>query len=155
MKILLQRVFSLIYGNALSTYPQKRTPFSLLHFGAKIYKKILFKYLCNFFKYNNLVTNKQSGFRPGDSTINQLIDFVDEIHQAFDSKQSLEIRSVFLNISKAFDKIWHDGVSFMLKQNRIDGVLLTLLTNYLVKRKQRVVLNGISSEWKEIESGVP
>ena len=118
-----------------------------------IFEKILFKYLYNFFKSNNLITNKQSGFRPGDATANQLIDFIDDIHLAFDSKQSLEIRSVFLNISKAFDKVWHDGLSF--KQKGIDGVLRKLLTSYLVKRKQHVVLNGLSSEWKEIESGVP
>ena len=70
-------------------------------------------------------------------------------HQAFDSKQSLEIRPVFLDISKAFGKLWHDGLSFKLKQKGIDGVFLKLITNYLVQRKQRVVLNGLSSEWKK------
>ena len=51
------------------------------------------------------ITKTQSGFRNGDSTTNQLIDFVDEIHQAFDSKKPLEVRAVFLDISKAFDKV--------------------------------------------------
>ena len=55
--------------------------------------------------YNNLITKNHSGFRPGDSTTNQLLYLVDEIHQAFDSTKSLEVRTVFLDISKAFDKI--------------------------------------------------
>ena len=58
-------------------------------------------------------------------------------------------------MSKAFDKVWHEGLLFKLRQNGIDGNLLSLLGNYLSKRKQRVVLNGQSSEWAHILSGVP
>ena len=116
---------------------------------------MLFKHLYNFFEFNHLITKKQSGFRPGDSTTNQLIDFVNEIHKSFDDKKSLEVRAVFLDISKAFDKVWHPGLLFKLKQNGIDGRLLTLLTSYLTDRKQRAVLNGTSSDWESIESGVP
>ena len=105
---------------------------------------MLFKHLYNHFQSNNLITKKQSGFRPGDSTTNQLIDFVNDIHKSFDNKKSLEVRAV--SISKAFDKVWHKGLLFKLKQNGIDGVLLTLLTSSLSDRKQRVVLNGSSSE---------
>ena len=52
---------------------------------------------------NRLVTKYQSSFGPGDSTTNQLLYFVDEIHQAVDSTECLEIRAVFLDISQAFD----------------------------------------------------
>ena len=62
---------------------------------------------------------------------------------------------MFLDISKAFDKVWHEGLIFKLKQNGIEGVLLTLLTSYLSNRNQRVVLNDTKSEWGIIESGVP
>ena len=58
-------------------------------------------------------------------------------------------------MSKAFDKIWHEGLIFKLQQNGVEGYLLRLLKNYLSKRKQRVVLNGKSSQWGEIKSGVP
>ena len=63
--------------------------------------------------------------------------------------------SVFLDMSKAFDKVWHEGLLFKLKQNEISGRLLNLLNNYLENRKQRVFLNGCESEWGVIESGVP
>ena len=78
-------------------------------------EKIIFNNLYKYFTTNHLITKKQSGFRPGDSTTNQLIDLVDEIHQSFDNTKSLEVRAIFLDISKAFDKIWHDGLIFKLK----------------------------------------
>ena len=87
----------------------------------------------------HVTTKNQSGFRPGDSTTNQLIDLVDEINQAFDSKKPLEVRAVFLGISKAFD-VWHDGLTFKMRQNGISGNLLKLFQNYLSNRKQRVSL---------------
>jgi hypothetical protein len=57
--------------------------------------------LPDFQKLDN--TKKQSGFRHGDSTTNQLIDLVHRIHKLFDDDNCLEVRSVFLDISKAFD----------------------------------------------------
>ena len=58
-------------------------------------------------------------------------------------------------MSKAFDKVWHEGLLFKLKQNGIDGKLLVFFSNYLSNRRQRVVLNGKESGWAPIQSGVP
>ena len=99
-------------------------PISLLPICGKILEKIIFNNLCAYLHTNNLMTKNQSGFRPGDSTTNQLLYLLDEIHQAFDSTTSLEVRAVFLDISKAFDKVWHDGLIFKLEQNGISGNLL-------------------------------
>ena len=65
------------------------------------------------------------------------------------------MRSVFLDISKAFDKVWHEGLIFKLKQNGVAGNVINLLGNYLSSRKQRVVINGKTSEYFQVESGVP
>ena len=74
-------------------------------------------------------------------------------HISFDV--GLKVRSVFLDISKAFDKVWHDGIIYKLTQNGISGNLLNLLEDFLKERKQRVVLNGQVSTWKKINAGVP
>ena len=58
-------------------------------------------------------------------------------------------------MSKTFDEVWHEGLIFKLKQNGVTGNLLKLLENYLNNRKQRVVLNGMHSDWGLINSGVP
>ena len=101
------------------------------------------------------ITPNQSGFRPGDSTINQLLYITHSIHTAFEEYPSRETRAVFLDISKAFDKVWHEGLIFKLKSNGISGPLLVLIDSYLSNRKQRVVLNGKSSNWSPIAAGVP
>ena len=67
----------------------------------------------------------------------------------------LEVRSVFFGISKAFDKLWHDGIIYKLTQNGISENLLNLLDDFLKERKQRVVLNAEVSLWKNINAGVP
>ena len=79
-----------------------------------------------FFNENNLISPKQSGFKPGDSCIDQLRSITHEIYEELDAGR--EVRSVFLDISKAFDKVWHEGVLFKLSQNGISGNLLKLLT---------------------------
>ena len=66
-----------------------------------------------------------------------------------------DVRHVFLDMSIAFDKVWHEGLLFKLKQNGISGQILIFLTSYLDKRKQRVLLNGCESHWALGESGVP
>ena len=103
----------------------------------------------------NLITKNRSGFRSGDSTTNQLLTLVNEIHHSFDNRNCIEVRSVFLDISKAFDKVWHEGLIFKLKQNGVAGNVINLLGNYLSSRKQRVVINGKTSEYFQVESGVP
>ena len=62
---------------------------------------------------------------------------------------------MFLDISKAFDKVWHKGLIFKLEQNGISGKLLILITDFLKNQKQRVVLNGQVSSWADILAGVP
>ena len=62
---------------------------------------------------------------------------------------------MFLDISKAFDKIWHEGLILELGHNFISGNLLHLLKDFFKYRKQMVVLNGQNSSWKGITSGVP
>ena len=59
------------------------------------------------------------------------------------------MRGVFLDISKAFDKIWHNGIIFKLKAYSAESGLLLLLKNYLENREQRVVLNGQTSDLRK------
>ena len=76
-----------------------------------------------------------------------------EICQSFD--EGFDVRSVFLDISKTFEKVWYDGLIFKLKQDGIFGNLLNLVSNLLRNRRQRVVLNGQTSSWADNTTGVP
>ena len=101
-------------------------PISLLPICSKIFERLIFNEMFEFFIENNLISQHQSGFKPDDSCINQLLSITNEIHQSFDD--GFDVCSVFLDISKAFDKVWHDGLTFNLKQNGIFGNLLNVLS---------------------------
>ena len=118
----------------------------------KIFERLLYDRVFEFFIENNLISNYQSGFRPGDSCIKQFFSIIHEVYQSFDD--SLEVRAVFLDISRAFDKVWHKGLIFKLKQIGILEKILNIVTDFLSFRKQRVVLNGQASPWTSIEAGV-
>ena len=130
-------------------------PVSLLPVFGKLFEKLLFDSMYNHFCSNGLLTAHQSGFRPGDSTINQLLSISHKIYAGFEESPSRETRAVFLDFSKAFDKVWHEGLLYKLECNGISGNLLNLIRNFLSNRKQRVLLNGKNSEWADISAGVP
>ena len=77
------------------------------------------------------------------------------VYKSFDCNPPADTRRSFLDISKAFDKVWHEALILKLQTYGIDGDLLKLWINYLKDRKQRVVLNGQTSSWKNILSSVP
>ena len=79
-------------------------PISLLPIRGKLFEKIIFNKIYNFLLEESLLNLNQSGFHPGDSFINQLLAITHEIFQVFDCNPSLEVRSLFLDISKAFQK---------------------------------------------------
>ena len=122
---------------------------------SKIFERVIYNSIFNYFISNKLFTPSQSGFLPGDSCIAQLLSIIHEIQTAFDENTVADVRGISLDISKAFDKAWHEGLLYKLKTHGIEGQLLSLLANYLENRDQRVVLNGQTSEWRKIKSGVP
>ena len=130
-------------------------PISLLPIFGKILEKLIFDSLYSHLVSSKLLNPNQSGFCPGDSTINQLISITHTIFTAFDCNPPLDVRSVYLDISKAFDRVWHDDLIYKLKRCGVSGQLLSLIQNFLKNRKQRTVLNGQASNWGDILAGVP
>ena len=104
-----------------------------------------------------LLNSNQIGFCPSDSCINQLLAITHEIFEAFDCTPPLEVRSVFLDISKAFDNVCHRGLLYKLKSMGISGELYNLFENFLSGRFQRVILNSQNNyfSWKPSLAGVP
>ena len=126
---------------------------SLLSCPGKVFEKIVFKHIYNRFSRNFILSNYQSGFLPGRSTVTQLIEVYHHFCSAVNSNK--EIRVVFLDISKAFDRVWHKGIIYKLSKSGIGGNLLAWFDNYLKDRLQRVVVNGQASTWSQTTAGVP
>ena len=130
-------------------------PISFLPVFGKLFEKIIFNRFYYFLLQKELINPNQSGFRPSDSCINQLIAITHKIFETFDCNPSLEVRLVFLDIPKAFDKVWHEGILYKLKSMGISGELYNLLENYLSNRFQRVLLNRQTSSWRPVLARVP
>ena len=134
---------------------KKLLPISLFPVFSKVCERVICNALFNYFKDNKLFTPSQSGFLPGDSCIAQLLSIIHEIQTAFDNNPTVDVKGVYPDISETFDKVWYIGLLFRIKAYGVDGELLSLLENYLENCKQKVVLNDQTSEWREINSGVP
>ena len=106
----------------------------------KIFDRVVYNELFSFLTDNKLIYLNQSGFGSGDSCVNQLLAITHEIYKSFDDR--LEVRGVFLDITKVFYKVWQEGLFLNLSLNTISGMLLKLLDDFLYCRKQRVVQNG-------------
>ena len=104
-------------------------PISLLSIPSKILERIVFKHFYNFLLTNKLLTKFQSGFVPGDSTVHQLSFLYHTFCEALDKKK--DVRIVFCDISKAFDKVWHEGLIYKLHKIGVRGILLDWFRDYL------------------------
>ena len=126
-------------------------PVSLLSNLSKVMEKVVYKKIYKYLGDNNLLTDKNSGFK--HSTVNQLLFITQKIANALDDKH--DACNVFLDVPKAFDKVWHEGLLFKLNQMGITGNALKWIESYLSDRFQLVVVNGCSSQWLYTNSGVP
>ena len=107
----------------------------------------------NFFLDQLAITSLQSAFVPGDSTVNQLVDIYNTFCKALADVK--EVRAIYCDVSKAFDRVWHKGLLYKLKHKGIDETLLQSPASSLSNRKQRVVIPGACSKWVSITAGVP
>ena len=89
----------------------------------------------------------QSGFRPADSCVNQLLPITHEIYKSFWCQSLTWSKRCSLDVSKAFDRIWHDNLLHKLKLLGICGRYYNLIQSFSSNRHQRVLLNGQSSNW--------
>ena len=78
-----------------------------------------------------MFTDCQSGFISGNSCVSQLLPISQKIHKSYDCNPAEDVRGMFLDISKAFDKVWHEELIFKLNAYGVEGKLIMLLENYL------------------------
>jgi hypothetical protein len=102
-----------IYKKAEEYLTSNYRPISLLSILAKIFERVAFKYLFNYFRDNFMISLWQSGFLPGTSTVTQLVEIYDQFCKAVSAGK--DIRVVFLDISKAFGRVWHEGLIHKLR----------------------------------------
>lgn len=128
-------------------------PISLLSVVGKCLERCIHKVLHSYLLENGLISQLQTAYMPETSTTCQLLDVYHRIIESMD--RGMEIRFIFLDISKAFDRVWHKGLLYKLQVAGVGGKLLSWLENYLTNRAQRVVVAGECSKTTKITAGVP
>ena len=142
-----------IFKTGDPTDPANYRPISITSVVSKILERIIHTQIYQYVIINNLISHNQSGFIKSDSCVNRLFYFVQKVNEALNNK--MQVATIFLDIKKAFDKVWHKGLLFKLKRIGINGKLLDLLSSYLGQRCQRVVIDGVTSDIAFLSAGVP
>ena len=116
-------------------------------------ERCVHKQLFNYIQDNKLLTPFQSGFVPGDSTTYQLLHTYHTFCEAVDSGK--EVRVVFCDISKAFDRVWHWRLLYKLSRFGCSEHVVKWFSSYLSNRRQCVILSRTKSDRAPIHAGVP
>ena len=128
-------------------------PVSLLSVVSKVFEKLVNDRIVDHLENCGLFSDFQYGFRSCRSTADLLTVVSDRIARAFN--RSGATRAVALDISKAFDRVWHAGLVHKLKSYGVSGQIFGLISSFLSNRRLRVVLNGKSSQEYPVNAGVP
>jgi ribonuclease HI len=129
-------------------------PIALLSCVGKLMERIFSQRLLKYLKETELLNSSQAGFQSYHNTYELLLKLTENIYQTFKNNSILE--AVFLDISSAYDSVWRDGLRYKLRNNfKLKGKFYWWIDSFLSNRKGRTVVNGIKSEWKLFNTGVP
>lgn len=126
-------------------------PISLLPIAIKVMEKCVHNYI--YPTIQTTLDTKQHGFRASKSTTTQLLSFYDTVHKNLDNNIQTDI--IYLDLAKAFDKVSHELLLIKLQKYGFNGKLLTWFHQYLNNRRQCVLVNGVTSNYARVYSGVP
>ena len=133
--------------------PENYRPVSLLSCIGKVFERVVFKYIYNHLHAYDLLYDLQAGFRPGHSTVTQLIEIYHNVCLALENKELSCF--TFCDISKAFDRVWIKGLIFKLEKYGFQGQILSWLSDYLHNRTQQVKIEQSVSTVGKLWAGVP
>jgi ribonuclease HI len=128
-------------------------PISLLSCLGKVMERMVNNRLLNYLEENRLLDDCQSAFRKHRSTEDQTTYLAQEIEDAFQKKSKL--LATFFDLTKAFDKVWKEGLMLKLVQKGVQSKMLQWIQNFLHGRHARVKLQGRKSKMVNITEGVP
>ena len=128
-------------------------PTSILPTLSKICESVIHDRLLKHCIENTVISDKQAAYLKGDSTVSQLLFIVHNIR--VNRGITIITQGLFLDVSSAFDKVWHNGLLAKLSQIGVEGSLYDTLSSYLSDRRQVVVVEGEKSNVLPIKAGVP
>ena len=128
-------------------------PISLTSVICKGLETLMKKKLVSHLSTNNLLNKSQHGFLQARSCLTNLLEFLEDVTKIVDEGDPVDI--IYLDFQKAFDKVPHKRLISKLDAHGVSGFVLKWIESWLSNRRQRVVINGVSSDWMDVKSGVP
>ena len=128
-------------------------PITLTSVLSRTLERIIKKQLMTYLIENDTLSKDQHGFLNRRSCLSNLLESIEEITALYD--EGLPVDEIFLDLSKAFDKVPHQRLLYKIQNIGITGNLLKWIESFLIKRRQRVRINGTYSDWCDVRSGVP
>lgn len=135
------------------TNPDNYRPISLLSSISKIFEKVLLRHITRHMEEHNILKNEQFGFRRGHSTCHQLKRMVTNIKREIDLKKSVGM--ILLDIEKAFDSVWHDGLLYKLSHFGFPLAIIKIIKSFLQNRTFSVKYKNVLSTSRNLLAGVP
>ena len=142
-----------IFKKGDKSQPKNYRPISLTSVVGKLMETVLRDKIVTFLENNNLIKDSQHGFRNKRSCLTNLLDFFHDVYNLYDNTRAVDI--IYLDFQKAFDKVPHKRLINKVKAYGLNGDIAAWIEDWLSNRKQRVVINGKSSDWINVNSGVP
>lgn len=136
-----------------SSSPLSYRPISLLCSFSKIFERVILNRINSFLDEHNIIPNEQHGFKKKFSTTHQLFKLIKRAKRKLRQKCSTGI--VMLDVEKAFDRVWHNGLLFKMKILNFPPYLIKMTHNFLKNRKFFVEINNSRSPSYDIPFGVP
>lgn len=133
--------------------PLNYRPVSLTSVISKVIESIIREKIVQHLNDNNLITDKQHGFRSKRSCLTNMLCYLDDLVNAVDEGLSVDVN--YLDCEKAFDRVPHHRLHIKLKAMGIDGGILVWIMNFLGERYHRVKIRNTTSDWLPVISGVP
>ena len=150
---LLTQTIIPIYKKENKSLPSNYRPISLTSHLIKIFERVLRNKLIHHLEINNLISDHQHGFRQNRSTLTQLLHHIHSILDILEHNENADI--IYLDLSKAFDKVNHNILLQKLEQMKVTGKIKTWIQTFLTARTQTVVVDGHKSHPTKVLSGVP
>lgn len=135
--------------------PENYRPISLLTTLSKVTEKVILQRVADFVDENHILPDEQFGFRKDHDTVMQLARVKGLIAKGINRRKTVRTGAVFLDVQKAFDKVWHDGLLYKMHTYNFPLQLIQLIGAYLQNRSFKVCIDGHLSSQRNISAGVP
>ena len=152
-EVLKTQFITPIFKGGDRTDPANYRPVSLTSHIMKTFERVMRTNLVQHLEENQLISRNQHGFRKKRSCMTQLISHIEQIYQALNNDNEVDV--IYLDFAKAFDKVDHQVLMAKLHHYGIHGKVLEWIRQFLVDRKQAVVVEGHKSSFQPVKSGVP